>query len=122
MSSAPAQNDGGLSESELKLQRTLKYVVAGLGIAIIVGLSAVVLRIIYLANRPTAPASATFSQPSAQWQLELPKGAKIGSLAVSGNTLAVHYDGPGGAGIAIIDLSTGKRVADVMAVEAIPRN
>lgn len=105
-----------------KLQRVLKFIVAGLGIAIVVGLAAVIMRIIYMANNPENPASTAILSVSAPWRLEMPQGAKIGSMAISGSTLAVHYTAPGGEGIAIIDLATGKRRAEILPVEAVPKN
>lgn len=109
---------------EQRLQRNLKILVIGLGVLIFAGLAAVIGRIAYMATRPKDSAAVTtaLSAPAGgQIALEVPKGAKIISVSLSGSRLAVHHDGPDGVGIAVIDLDTGRRIADVKPLEAVPR-
>lgn len=118
--------DAQLSDSDARFQRTMKIVVGVLGFLMVAALVAVVLRVIYLASRPsTQPAeqqtqSAPPVQPSAtapgipaDLSLKLPAGAVVRSLALSGDRLAVHYEAGGKAGIAVLDLKTGRTVSNV---------
>lgn len=111
---------------EQRLQRNLKILVAGLGALIILGLGAVIIRVIVLASR--GPAGGTqhaivgTTTGGGSLAVEIPKNAKIVSVSLSGNRLAIHHDGPQGAGIAILDIDTGRRVVDIKPVEAVPRN
>ncbi|MEQ1716886.1 MAG: hypothetical protein ABL907_13005 [Hyphomicrobium sp.] len=114
---------------ELRLQRNLKILVGALGFAILAGLAAVAVRVVGLSTsgpKAAGPVTTTVSVPAGAAQnqigLELPKGARVVSISVSGNRLAVHHESPAGTGIAIIDLDTGRRIADVMPQEALPRN
>jgi hypothetical protein len=111
---------------EKRLQRNLKIVVATLGAMILIGLGAVAVRVVGLATgaKPAstaAPATAV-STPGGDLAIELPAGAKVVSVSLSGNRLAVHHESPAGTGIAILDLDTGRRVADVKTTAAVPRN
>ena len=109
---------------EQRLQRNLKILVAGLGGLILLGLGALAIRMTQVAtgSKPAAPAAVAVSGAGKDLALELPKGAKIISVSLSDNRLAVHHEGPAGAGIAIIDIETGARIADVKPQEAVPRN
>jgi hypothetical protein len=107
------------SASDLRLQRILKLVVVALAIVIFAGLSAVVWRVIYLASpSATQPAAPTLAVRPEQ-SLELPAGALVRSISLSGSRLAVHYEAGGVTGIAILDLQTGRMVTNV-AVEPGP--
>lgn len=123
----PSQAAGdGLDMRELRLQRNLKIVVASLGVLIVAGLLTVVGRIIYLASHGAKPgAAATASVAPAvdtplEIALELPKGARIVSMALTENRLAVHHESPNGTGIAIIDTQSGARLANVTARDVVP--
>ncbi len=109
---------------EQRLQRNLKILVAGLGLLIVLGLGALAIRMTQVVSgaKPAPAASVTVSGAGKDLALELPKGARIVSVSLSDNRLAVHHEGPAGAGIAIIDLETGARIADVKPQEAVPRN
>jgi hypothetical protein len=110
---------------EQRLQRNLKIVVGVLSALILVGLGAVAMRVVGLASRTSgsAQSSRTISvAPGATLSVEIPKGARIVSVSLSGNRLAIHHDGPDGPGIAILDIETGRRVLDVKPVESVPRN
>ncbi|WP_245280150.1 hypothetical protein [Hyphomicrobium sp. 99] len=110
---------------EQRLQRNLKIVVGGLAALILLGLGAVAVKVIGLASHGPAAvqSSRTVSvSTGATLSLEIPKGARIVSVSLSGNRLVVHHEGPSGSGIAIVDIDTGQRVADVKLVEALPHN
>lgn len=129
---AAAQNDQQTRDlesahlRELRLQRNLKALVIGLGLLILAGLMAIALRVVGVTGgaRPASQAAstATLAMPTGgEIALELPRGAKVVNVSVSGNRLAVIHESPLGTGIAVIDLETGRRI-DVKPVEALPRN
>jgi hypothetical protein len=109
---------------EQRLQRNLKIVVGGLGALILIGLGAVIVRMAGFASAPARPGDVrtVLAAQGGTLALEIPKGARIVSVSLSGNRLAVQHEGPDGTGIAILDLDTGRRVLDVKAIEAVPRN
>jgi hypothetical protein len=110
---------------EQRLQRNLKIVVAVLSAFILLGLGAVAVRVIGLASGTSGSNQSsriiTVSQ-GATLSLEIPKGARIVSVSLSGNRLAVYYEGQDRPGIEILDIETGRRVLDVKPVESVPRN
>lgn len=122
MTDAERHDDKHLREQ--RLQRNLKILVVGLGILILVALAAVVVGIVTQSSK-----NAQVGQPTATIPLnsggsiafELPNGAKIVSISLSGNRLAVHYEGQEGTGIAILDVETGQRVLDVKPTVSIPK-
>jgi hypothetical protein len=111
---------------EQRLQRNLKIVVGGLGALILIGLGAVAVRVVGLATGPAgngASSRSVVAAPSgASVSFELPKGAKIVSISLSGNRLAVQHDGPSGPGISILDAETGRQVVELKPTEALPRH
>lgn len=109
---------------EQRLQRNLKIVVGGLALLILLGLGAVAVKIMGLAlvGTPSTLSRTVSGSPGSTLSLELPKGARIVSVSLSGSRLAVQHEGPSGPGIAIIDIDTGKRIADVKFMEALPHN
>jgi hypothetical protein len=54
-------------------------------------------------------------------RLALPDGAQVRSMSLSGDRLAVHFDAPGGGGIAIVDLASGQAVSRIELVPEPPR-
>lgn len=88
--------------------RGLKVAVILMAVILIVGFGVVVGRIVYLFQRPSASV-ATTAQPveRAERNLTLPVGAIVRHVSVAGDRLAVHYDAPSGAGIRVLDLTTG---------------
>ncbi|MFT3731616.1 MAG: hypothetical protein QM780_09395 [Hyphomicrobium sp.] len=111
---------------ERRLQRNLKIVVGGLGALILFGLGAVAVKVVGLATGPNGGAltsrSAGTGSAAAKVLFELPKGARIVSISLSGDRLAVQHDGPSGPGIVILDAVTGRRIVDMKPVEALPSN
>lgn len=104
--------------------RQLKVAVIAMGVILLLGFAVVIGRIVYLVNsgpRPAATAAAPtgahggaapaslaqLPQAQAGAALSLPKGAVVRQMALSGNRLAVYYEGPDGAGVRIVDLATG---------------
>jgi hypothetical protein len=100
--------------------RLLKVAVVVMGLLIMAGLAAVALRIAYLAGAPPAP-SETRRTLETQVRLALPAGASVRQIAVSGDRLAVHYDGPAGPGIAVVDIRTGTVASRIAIVPEPPR-
>lgn len=96
-----------LSKADARLQRNLKILVTAMGVLILLGLAAIAVRVVYLAGQPP-PATL-----SPKHTLALPDGAAVRSLAMAGSRLAVHYTAPGGDGIAILDVETGRLVSRV---------
>jgi hypothetical protein len=88
--------------------RMLRRAVIGMGVVLVLGFALVIGRIVFLLNSPQADVAmpaASPSQPAAA--LTLPAGAVVKTLSLSGRQLAVHFDGPGGSGIVIVDTGTG---------------
>lgn len=112
---------------ERRLQRNLKIVVGGLGALILLGLGAVAVRVVGLATgsvgggRP-APYPVATSSASSTVSFELPKGAKIVSISLNGNRLAIQHDGPSGPGITIVDAETGRPVVEMRPTASPPRD
>jgi Family of unknown function (DUF6476) len=105
--------------SEVRLQRILKIVVVGLAVVLFAGLALVVGRVIYLASAAQGTAAPPTLAIRPEQILELPAGAQVRSVAMSGNRLAVHYEVGAASGIAVFDLQTGRKVTNI-AVEAKP--
>jgi hypothetical protein len=101
--------------------RMLRIAVIAMGVVLVVGFVAVIARIVYLVNRGSDPGT-TASQPIREAaRLALPAGASVRHISLAGQRLAVHYEGPGGSGILILDLQTGKPVSHVEIVPETPR-
>jgi hypothetical protein len=111
---------------EQRVQRNLKIVVAGLGALILVGFGAVAVRVVGLATGPGGRSSASrqiaSTSEGAVVPFELPKGARIVSISLSGTRLAVQHEGPAGVGITILDAETGRRVLEMKPMEGLPRD
>lgn len=101
--------------------RMLRIAVIAMGVVLVLGFVAVIARIVYLVNRggETAPAVSLPIREAAR--LALPAGASVRNLSLAGQRLAVHYESPGGSGIVILDLQTGKVVSRVEIVPETPR-
>lgn len=103
--------------------RMLKIAVIAMGVILVLGFITVIARIVYLVNRSgDTETTTTISQPVQQAaRLALPAGASVRNMSLAGSRLAVHYEGPGGSGIVILDLQTGKPVSRVEIVPEAPR-
>jgi hypothetical protein len=115
----PAGPDAEEAARKIK-ERVLVFIVSFLGLLIVAGITAVVLRIIYLSStspaQRAAPAAAKVTAAPgevAHDRLDLPAGAVVKSISVNGDRLAVHFETPGGTGIAVLDLASGTVVRRV---------
>lgn len=99
--------------AELRFQRNLKFVVAGLAVLLFAGLLAVAWRVIYLASSKQAQPPAPTLAIRAEQSLELPGGAQVRSISLSGDRLAVHYSVGEREGIAVLDLQSGRQITNV---------
>lgn len=91
-------------------ERVLLFIVVFLGLLIVASLVAMVLRVIYLSRTgPAQPASqpVPVAEATVADRLALPAGAIVKTVSASDDRLAVHYEGPDGAGIAVVDLASG---------------
>jgi hypothetical protein len=110
--------------------RLLRRAVIGMGVIILLMFIAVIGRLAYLLTRPAAPqagvtvgasgplaldptAAPVLRAIAADIALSLPTGAKVKSHTLSGNRTSIHYDGPTGEGIMILDLETGRAISHV---------
>ncbi|MFN3745825.1 MAG: DUF6476 family protein [Hyphomicrobiaceae bacterium] len=101
--------------------RMLRIAVIAMGVVLVLGFVTVIARIVYLVNRGGETTSVA-SQPAQETaRLALPAGASVRHIALAGQRLAVHYDGPAGSGILILDLQTGKPVSRIEIVPETPR-
>jgi hypothetical protein len=101
--------------------RLLKIAVIVMGILILMGIVAVVARIVYLVSPSSRQPALSGASPASGQRLALPPGAVVRQVALSGDRLAVHYDGPEGPGIAVIDILTGSTVGRITIVPEPPR-
>ena len=104
--------------------KALKFVVIGLGVMIVLGVLTVIGRVVYLANqgpRQAAGASSSGARLAQSGKLALPAGAQVKQISLSGDRLAVHYEGPAGASIAVVDLASGIVLSRIDVVPELPR-
>ncbi len=87
--------------------RKMLIVVAIMSAILVIGFFVIMGRIFYLASRTNTPTTSSAAVISTSSQLTLPAGAKITSMSLSGNRLAVHFTAPTGSGIHIINTDTG---------------
>jgi hypothetical protein len=117
----PAEEAADPNLPNPKVQRLLVFVVVLLGLMIVAGLVAVIGRVLYLSSRaPAQPAAADSGNDAAKIEraiaevpVPLPPGAVVKSTSLSGDRLAVHYEGPEGAAIVIVDIKSKAIVARV---------
>jgi hypothetical protein len=111
----PGEDADGTNLPNPKVQRLLVFIVALLGLLIVAGLVAVIGRVLYLSSRaPAQPETAAQSKRAvAEVPLPLPPGAVVKSTSLFGNRLAVHYEGPEGSAIVVVDLESKAIIARV---------
>lgn len=125
-SGQPAARAADDAARRKRTERTLIFIVVLLGLLMVAGIVAVVLRVIYLSSQPAAqPASTAAGTQGAQGEavsLALPPGGVVKSVSLAGDRIAVHYEAAGRAGIAVVDLTTGAvvRRVDVVPADARP--
>jgi hypothetical protein len=104
-----------LSDKQVK---GLKVAVTVMSITAVLLILAIIGRVIYLVARPSAaPKAAAVAAgprpPMENISVALPKGAVIRQTTLSGDRMAVQFDAPGGAGIAVIDLASGQVISRI---------
>ena len=120
----PAEEPGGkmtgivLGERQIRM---LRIAVIAMGVILVLGFITVIARIVYLVNRSSETATAVSAPVQQAARLALPAGASVRTMSLAGSRLAVHYEGPAGGGIVILDLQTGKPVSRVEIVPEAPR-
>lgn len=119
---AAGQETGGdgAKVAPTSFERGLKIAVITMGVLIVLGVLTVIGRIVYLASRGPAQ-SVSGAGLAASTRLSLPAGAAIRSISLSGDRMAVHYDASTGAGIAILDLASGRVLTRVELLLETPR-
>jgi len=112
-----------LDEAEPPHVRWLKFAVVAMGIMIVVGLLVIIGRIVYLAsnNPKQATGSANSSRIAPAANLAIPTGSIVRQISLSGDRLAIHYEGASGTGIAIMDLANGTVLSRVQVLPDLPR-
>jgi hypothetical protein len=132
-----------LTAAEAATQRKLKAVVLGLGVLIMLAFAGVIAGMVFRASQigkgangktpvsgatavtgspATGPASGTspgqgLSAPRPflpELKLSLPPGSAIKTTSLNGQSLVVHHEGPSGAGITILDLTSGQVISRVV--------
>ncbi len=117
----------GLAVPEPPMVRWLKFAVIAMGIMIVVGLLVVIGRIVYLASNPPRQGSSASAGTYAGGRiapaatLAVPAGSVIRQISLSGDRLAIHYEGTGGSAVAIVELATGSVLSRVQIVPEVPR-
>ena len=107
-----------LGERQLKM---LKVAVIVMGVILVLGFATVIARIVYLVNRGGETVTTVSTPVQQAARLALPAGASVRNMSLTGHRLAVHYEGPAGGGIVILDLESGKPVSRVEIVPEAPR-
>lgn len=101
--------------------RALRIAVIVMGVLLVMGLVAVIGRIIYLMARPAGQVSRAAGAIIAETTATLPAGAVIRTISLQGDRLAIHYDAAAGSGIAIVDLNSGRTIGRVQLVPEPPK-
>jgi len=114
---APATLAGELTPGQV---RALKWAIVAMSIMIVVGLLAIVFRIVYLASGRGQQATVT-AGPGADARVPLPAGATIRAIALDSGRLAIHHESIGGPGITIVDIGSGKVVSRMTFAPEPPR-
>jgi hypothetical protein len=98
--------------------RALKIAIVIMSIILVLGFTAILARLFYLAKQPptaVSPARAPIAALMPDIDLPLPQGAQIQSVSLTstGDLMAVQFNAPAGAGVVIVDLASGKIVSRV---------
>jgi len=113
----PARQPGELSPGAVK---ALKIAIVVMGIMIVLGVLAVIGRIVYLAGSG-GQQGAVVSKPGPDARVGLPAGAQVRQMVLEGNRIALYHDGAGGPGITVIDLTTGQVLNRIVLTPEAPR-
>lgn len=97
--------------------RMLRLAVIVMGILLVGGFAFVLAAIVYQASHPAqvakVSAGAGLNEGAPSIDLPVPRDASLAGVALDGNRLAVQLNGGAGPEIVVIDLGTGKIVAQV---------
>lgn len=123
MTPQSSTSDTTAAQPEPPFVRWLKVAVVAMGIMIVLGVLGVIARIVYMASQgprpPSAIAGSARLAPGSS--LAIPAGHTVRQVSLSGDRLAIHYEGPGGGGIAVVDLATGQVLSRVQLVPEVPK-
>ena len=125
----PQAGDGDDPTADTAQIRALRIAVIVMSLLLVIGFITVIARIIYLASKPAAQPASAVTAPShtgpatlmPDIALPLPPGAAIAGTAMDGVRLSVHYTTPGGGGIVVLDLETGRVLSRVRLTAEPPR-
>jgi lysylphosphatidylglycerol synthetase-like protein (DUF2156 family) len=92
--------------------RLLKLAVIVMGILLVGGFAFVLAAIVYQASKGGQGQKAASAEAVAT-ELPIPKDAKIGSMALDGDRLALHLQSGEGTEIIVLDLASGKALARI---------
>jgi hypothetical protein len=92
--------------------RVLKVAVIVMGILLVGGLALVLAAIVYQASSGGQSSTTAPAEPVSA-ELQIPKDATVGSLALDGDRLALHLKSSAGPEIVVIDLDTGRTLARI---------
>lgn len=101
--------------------RALRIAVIVMGVMIVMGLVAVIGRIIYLMARPSGQAAVAGGAIRADVTAALPAGAQVRNLSLQGDRIAIHYESAAGSGIAVVDLASGRTLSRIQVVPEPPK-
>ena len=101
--------------------RALRIAVIAMGALIVMGLIALIGRIIYIVARPSTQTASSSGVLAPEIKASLPSGAVVRTVSLNGDRMAIHYDAPTGAGIAIVDLSSGRTLSNIRLVTEPPK-
>lgn len=109
----PSEGNSNAAEPQAAIMspqqlRLLRLAVVGMGVVLVLGFGLVIGRIVYLLNSPqTEAVTPAHRAGQIASTVALPEGAAIKNLALSGRQMAIHFEGPRGQGIIVIDTGTG---------------
>ena len=101
--------------------RALRIAVIAMGVLIVMGLIALIGRIIYIVARPSAQTASPSGVIAPEIKASLPLGAMVRNIALNGDRMAIHYDAPSGGGIAVVELSSGRTLSNIRLVTGPPK-
>ena len=101
--------------------RALRIAVIAMAALIVMGLIALIGRIIYIVARPGPQIASQSATIAPEIRAALPADAHVRNIALQGDRMAIHYDAPTGSGIVIVDLGTGRISSRILLVAEPPK-
>ena len=105
--------------------RILQVVVVVMGLILVIGFLTVLGRILYLyfgTNDASLLAPGQHISGGTTTQLALPQGARVTTMSLSGDRLAIYFETTKGNGIKILNTKTGAIENTIKFVPGIPEN